>query len=234
MIQKFKTLSKKNKWILGIIAFILFPVTLIILASELTINGFKDSKPVKTAIGVVCLLLLIGMFSSGEETSVCNDEYEKLKVELDKANNQVQEKDMKIKELEANVEDAKTYLSLSEDDRKTIDNEITNKQEVEVADVKEENNQGADNKSEVQKDDTVVKSYNSDDYDSGNEAVEQETEQVNQSVESSSGEVVYANGGSSKSNKYHSSPTAHNMEGAIEMSKSQAESSGYVPCGKCY
>ncbi len=174
------------------------------------------------------------MFSSGEETSVCNDEYEKLKVELDKANNQVQEKDMKIKELEANVEDAKTYLSLSEDDRKTIDNEITNKQEVEVADVKEENNQGADNKSEVQKDDTVVKSYNSDDYDSGNEAVEQETEQVNQSVESSSGEVVYANGGSSKSNKYHSSPTAHNMEGAIEMSKSQAESSGYVPCGKCY
>ena len=46
--------------------------------------------------------------------------------------------------------------------------------------------------------------------------------------------IVYANGGSSRSNKYHSSPTAHGMEGAIEMTKEEAEARGYVPCGKCY
>ncbi|MCC0784366.1 hypothetical protein IR152_15100 [Clostridioides sp. ES-S-0108-01] len=47
-------------------------------------------------------------------------------------------------------------------------------------------------------------------------------------------ETVYANGGSSKSNKYHSSPTAHNMEGAIPMSREEAESKGYVACKRCY
>lgn len=46
--------------------------------------------------------------------------------------------------------------------------------------------------------------------------------------------TVYANGGSSKSNKYHRTPTAHNMEGSIAMTKQQAEASGYVPCGRCY
>ena len=50
----------------------------------------------------------------------------------------------------------------------------------------------------------------------------------------SSGNTVYANGGSSTSNKYHSSPTAHNMEGAIEMSESDAKAQGYVACKICY
>jgi len=50
----------------------------------------------------------------------------------------------------------------------------------------------------------------------------------------SSGNTVYANGGSSTSNKYHSSPTAHNMEGAIEMSESDAKAQGYVACKRCY
>lgn len=56
----------------------------------------------------------------------------------------------------------------------------------------------------------------------------------NSSSISSSGSVVYANGGSSKSNKYHSSPTAHNMEGAIKMSEDEAKSRGYVACKRCY
>jgi hypothetical protein len=56
----------------------------------------------------------------------------------------------------------------------------------------------------------------------------------NGSSSSESSETVYANGGSSRSNKYHSSPTVHNMEGAIAMSKSEAISRGYVACKKCY
>ena len=51
---------------------------------------------------------------------------------------------------------------------------------------------------------------------------------------SSSDRIVYANGGSSTSNKYHSSPTAHNMEGAIKMTESEAKSKGYVACKRCY
>ncbi len=49
-----------------------------------------------------------------------------------------------------------------------------------------------------------------------------------------SSKMVYANGGKSKSDKYHSSPTAHNMEGAIPMSESEAKSKGYVACKRCY
>lgn len=56
----------------------------------------------------------------------------------------------------------------------------------------------------------------------------------NEISQNESSETVYANGGSSKSNKYHSSPTAHNMEGAIAMSKSEAISRGYVACKRCY
>lgn len=50
----------------------------------------------------------------------------------------------------------------------------------------------------------------------------------------SQGSMVYANGGSSTSNKYHKTPTAHNMEGAIKMSESDAKAKGYVACKKCY
>ena len=54
------------------------------------------------------------------------------------------------------------------------------------------------------------------------------------SQEQASGDVVYANGGSSSSNKYHASSNAHGMKGAIEMSESEAKSNGYKPCGICY
>ena len=54
----------------------------------------------------------------------------------------------------------------------------------------------------------------------------------NTSTQSSS--IVYANGGASTSNKYHSSPNAHNMKGAIEMNESEAKASGYKACKICY
>ncbi|WP_338659743.1 S-layer homology domain-containing protein [Paraclostridium sordellii] len=46
--------------------------------------------------------------------------------------------------------------------------------------------------------------------------------------------IVYANGGSSSSNKYHKSPNAHGMKEAIRMTESEAKSKGYVPCGSCF
>ena len=52
--------------------------------------------------------------------------------------------------------------------------------------------------------------------------------------ENSSDRIVYVNGGTSSSNKYHSSEHAHNMKGAIKMKESQAKSKGYVPCKICY
>lgn len=51
---------------------------------------------------------------------------------------------------------------------------------------------------------------------------------------SSSTKYVYVNGGSSSSNKYHKSATAHGMKGAIKMSESTAKKKGYVACKTCY
>ena len=50
----------------------------------------------------------------------------------------------------------------------------------------------------------------------------------------SSSKTVYANGGSSSSNKYHKTSTAHNMKDAIKMTEDQAKKNGYVACKTCY
>lgn len=54
------------------------------------------------------------------------------------------------------------------------------------------------------------------------------------SPSNSTSSYVYCNGGSSSSNKYHKTSTAHGMKGAIKMTKKQAESKGYVACKLCY
>ena len=51
---------------------------------------------------------------------------------------------------------------------------------------------------------------------------------------SSSSKYVYANGGSYTSNIYHKTATAHNMEGAIKMTVSQAKAKGYRACKRCW
>lgn len=46
--------------------------------------------------------------------------------------------------------------------------------------------------------------------------------------------IVYANGGSSSSNKYHKSSNSHGMKESIKMSRNEAESKGYIPCKTCF
>lgn len=74
------------------------------------------------------------------------------------------------------------------------------------------------------------------DVDASNGSTNKNNESTNKNTSSESGssDVVYANGGSSSSNKYHSSPNAHGMKGAIKMKESEAISKGYKACGLCY
>lgn len=76
------------------------------------------------------------------------------------------------------------------------------------------------------------KGYDVDAYNS-NKNTSSNNSNSSSKVENTSN-IVYANGGSSTSNKYHSSPNAHNMKGAVKMTEEEAKSSGYVPCGICY
>ena len=74
------------------------------------------------------------------------------------------------------------------------------------------------------------KGYDVDAYNKGGNS----SSSSSSNTSSTSNTVVYANGGSNSSNKYHSTPNAHNMKGAIKMSEEKAKSQGYVPCGICY
>ena len=47
-------------------------------------------------------------------------------------------------------------------------------------------------------------------------------------------EPVYVNAGANASKKYHATPDAHNMEGAVLMDREEADAKGYVPCSKCF
>ncbi len=60
------------------------------------------------------------------------------------------------------------------------------------------------------------------------------TVKSNSSSNSSSKNYVYANGGKYTSKIYHKKPKAHNMEGAIKMTVSQAKSKGYRACKVCW
>lgn len=46
--------------------------------------------------------------------------------------------------------------------------------------------------------------------------------------------VVYVNGGSSSSNKYHKTAISHGMKEAIKMTESEAKKKGYVACNACF
>jgi len=54
------------------------------------------------------------------------------------------------------------------------------------------------------------------------------------SSNSYSSKYVYANGGKSTSKIYLKTTKAHNMEGAIKMTKSKAMSKGYRACKRCW
>lgn len=75
------------------------------------------------------------------------------------------------------------------------------------------------------------KGYDVEVYNKGGNKTSSDNNNINQSNQTG---VVYANGGSSTSNKYHSSKDAHGMKGAIKMTESKAKSQGYVACKQCY
>lgn len=227
MIKKFKSLSKRNQWIVGIISFLLLPITLILLSANIAINGLKQGKIGKSIGGVLALLLVIGIIWQ-DDSGITTETYKEKELELNKANielskvkEELNQSNENIRKQEETIESAKPYLDLNEKDKTKVMTFIDNLKN-------EENNTSYEtDKPEI------VGSVNTEKAEN-NESKNIEQIEEQQEPESNSESTVYANGGRSKSNKYHSSPTVHNMEGAIGMSESEARSKGYVPCKKCY
>ena len=78
------------------------------------------------------------------------------------------------------------------------------------------------------------KGFDVDAYNDNGKATSTSNSFSDNTNQSKSNKIVYANGGNSSSNKYHSSENAHGMKGAIKMTESEAKSKGYEPCGLCY
>lgn len=67
MLEKFKNLSKGKKVIVGIIAFLLLPITLFVLSFNLAVDGAKNKKVGKVIIGVVaCAFIIFSAFVSNQ------------------------------------------------------------------------------------------------------------------------------------------------------------------------
>lgn len=242
MIEIFKNLSTKKKWIVGIIALLIFPITLTLLIADFAINGFKEGKLIKLIIGVFALLIVIGLFWQSSST-VSSSLYDDKVKELNETKIKLKDIQSELNAKEKIIGKSKIYLDLNDNDKNEVDKFIENikdkektkkeKGTVEITDTKE-NKQGS-----VEIIDSGKVSSNSNTSSNNINNSEDKSNEVSYSVEEqqepqTSEPTVYANGGKSKSNKYHSSPTAHNMEGAIGMSESEAKANGYVPCGKCY
>lgn len=84
MINKIKNLNTGMKILVGIIAVMFLPITLIVLSVDLAVEGFKNNNKAKKIIGIVCAFLctsfVIGLYSTSDNSkqSVANN---KLKIE---------------------------------------------------------------------------------------------------------------------------------------------------------
>ena len=220
MWKKFKELRLVFKIIVGIIAFIFLPVTLLLFAIELFIISIKNKKIAGGIItGILSIILLF--FSSGyvsalyegvttDTTQLALEQKEK--EESEQARIQQDAKEKEEAEQKAKEEEAKNK---AEEEQKA--KELEKKQSEEKA-KKDDEQKTAEIKNTTNK---YKSNYNSNNNSNNND-------------NNNSSEVVYLNGGSSQSNKYHSSANAHNMEGAIKTTLKKAKSQGYVACKRCY
>lgn len=224
MWKKFKELRLVFKIIVGIIAFIFLPVTLLLFAIELFIRSIKNKKIAGGIItGILSIILLF--FSSGyvsalyegvttDTTQLAQEQKKKEEAEQARIQQDAKEKD----EAEQKAEEEQKAKELEEQKKAEEDQKAKELAKIEA----EEKAKKDDEQKTAEIKNTTTK--NKSNYNNNS----------NSNSNNNSSEVVYLNGGSSKSNKYHSSANAHNMEGAIKTTLKKAKSQGYVACKRCY
>ncbi|MCC0636549.1 hypothetical protein [Clostridioides sp. ES-S-0001-02] len=227
MFEKFKVLKSWQKILIVIIGILLLPLTLLLLSilflvKSVNKNSNKIVKTLKVVISLFVVFILLmfnwvwwgATFKVATEPNLNEQQEIKRKEEQDTKDKEVKEKqELKAKEEKDNLE---------KQEKKELE-EKKKQEELELAQKEKEEKEKAEklDKESVDKSTENVQVQNP------------KTEESNPNNQKTS-ETVYANGGKSKSNKYHSSPTAHNMEGAISMSREEAEANGYVACKICY
>lgn len=254
MLNEFKNLNSSKKVIVGLIALLILPITLLLLSCEFLVKSIKDRKIPKAIIaGVLCVLFIapsldyISKVLSSDSTST--NKVTSLENEITSLENKISSKDDEIKSLKAKLNSSNEEVSTLESKVSSLEDKIASKEKdsEDATDSTTDSNDSSDNtttssdnssSSSNSNSSSNYSSNNSSSYTSKNSSSYSGNSSSSYSGSSSSSygssEIVYCNGGRSKSNKYHKTPTAHNMEGAIRMTRQQAEAAGYVACKRCY
>ncbi|MEW9079853.1 hypothetical protein [Terrisporobacter glycolicus] len=224
MWKKFKELRLVFKIIVGIIAFIFLPVTLLLFAIELFIRSIKNKNIAGGIIAGILSIILLFVSSAYVSGVVTTDTTQlaleqKEKEDAEQARIEQEAKEKEDAEQKAKEEEAKKK---AEEEQKAKELEEQKKAEEEQK-AKELAKKDDEQKTSEIKNTTNKNKTN---YNSNNNS--------NKNDNNNSSAVVYWNGGSSKSNIYHATPKAHGMKGAVKMTEKQAKSRGYRACKRCY
>ncbi|MBU5336268.1 hypothetical protein [Intestinibacter bartlettii] len=248
MLESFKKLNLGLKIIVGIIAFLLLPITLLLFSVELLIRSIKNKKiPGIIISSILCLLFLSasggylsGIFDS-DSTSSLEDKISSLESHITSLENEISSKDDEIASLKDKLSSSNDEVKSLESKVESLEEELSSAEEKpeEVQETSNVSSNNSDNSTNNSNSNNISNSSNSSNSTYKNNSSNSSSYSTNSSSSSysnnsSSSQIVYCNGGKYTSNKYHKSPTAHNMEGAIKMTKQDAQAAGYVPCKTCY
>ena len=108
MLNEFKNLNSSKKVIVGLIALLILPITLLLLSGEFLVKSIKDRKIPKAIIaGVLCVLFVapsldyISKVLSSDSTST--NKVASLESEITSLENKISSKDDEIKSLKAKL-----------------------------------------------------------------------------------------------------------------------------------
>lgn len=236
MWKKFKELNLILKIIVGIIAIRFLPLTLLLLSVEFLVKNIKSRKVSGIVISGI-LVLTLASFSGSLYLPGSNDTNDTTEVALEESVESKSE-DEKLKDEEEDNEEEDTDSKTDEENTTEVAKD-TNKED--TTSNKINSTSSSTNSSNSYSKPSYSNSSSNSSYSGSTSSSSSSYTKPNYSSSGSSssssnsgGSTVYCNGGTSKSNKYHKSPTAHGMEGAIPMSVNAAKANGYVPCGSCY
>ena len=200
-------------------------------------NAIKEYKNASTKTEEVKTKLTNQEKLNNNEKTKLNDLEEKNKVLVNQFNEYKlkypQDTTKEIKKMETENKEYAKKISDLENNISQLNEKVAKQDVVKQQEVVSSNSSGSNKGSNSSSPNKGSNSSSSNNTSSSSNVSNQE-ESNSKNIQSESSETVYANGGHSKSSIYHSSPTAHKMEGAIAMSKSEAISRGYVACKKCY
>lgn len=225
---------KNNKFIKFIFKYKVVIIIAFIFSAIEYLNPVDYKNEYDSKLGEVQVLSnKINEIKKDNSLDKVNSEIVKLESNKDKLTDKLNSKNKeieKVKEEKLKIEQAKKK---AEEVKKKAEEKHKKEEKNEqiFAESNNENNLSQEQNQNSEKENKPKSTSNK--VTSNSSSVSNSANELNNSTEIG-GNFVYANGGSSSSDKYHKSPNAHGMKDAIKMTESDAKKSDYKACKICY